>query len=89
MNTCPNCGRYLAYPLSGCKGGRRPFCGYKPGDYDEAQKDARKEEAKERKESPWIGWRPHFAMTPEQKGWYEQAVRRQKQRDAAWKQHDY
>ncbi len=31
---CPNCGRQLAYPLSQCRGGRCPFCHYKPGDLD-------------------------------------------------------
>ena len=35
MNSCPNCGRRLGYPLSDCQGGRCPFCGYKPGDHDE------------------------------------------------------
>lgn len=28
---CPKCHSYLAYPLSHCKGGRCPRCGYKPG----------------------------------------------------------
>ncbi len=35
MNSCPNCGRTLAYPLSHCRGGHCPFCSYKPADYDE------------------------------------------------------
>jgi hypothetical protein len=48
MIICPNCGVYLAFPLSECRGGRCSFCGYGPGGYDEREKN-------ERKESPWIG----------------------------------
>src|SRR5262245_48385827 len=31
MFQCPNCGRYLAYPLAACAHGRCPICGYAPG----------------------------------------------------------
>src|SRR5437667_7402543 len=34
MNSCPNCGRTLACPLSHCRGGQCPFCSYKPGDHE-------------------------------------------------------
>ncbi len=34
MNSCPNCGRTLACPLSHCRGGQCPFCSYKAGDHE-------------------------------------------------------
>jgi DNA-directed RNA polymerase subunit M/transcription elongation factor TFIIS len=42
MNSCPNCGKMLAYPLSDCRGGQCPFCGYKPQRTSRNQRETRK-----------------------------------------------
>ena len=68
---CPKCKRYLAAPLSACKDGRCPFCGYKPGEDELREKEKKRLEKQEARSE--VGSKvSDMPLTREQQIWYEQ-----------------